>query len=85
MIQYLFLVKNPSFDSRQHRREFATEQFSAVFIGVSSVADACQVVTSLDTQDMIDLCSGFSGEDAQRVFEAAGKKTKVCYAGICCR
>lgn len=84
MIKYLFIVKNPSFDSTVHRAGFVTEEFNAALVAVPTVDEACQVAAEYAAQglDMIDLCSGFNHDSASKVFEAVGGNIAVSYAGL---
>ena len=70
--RYGFIVKSADLDMFKHHGQIASEQFSMSVSGVSSVDEAILVAQEMLTRrvQLIELCGGFSPEDAQRIRDA---------------
>ncbi len=70
--RYGFIVKAPSLEMFKHHGRVSSEDFDCAVAGVSTVAEACMVAQEMITKriQLIELCGGFSAEDAQEVRDA---------------
>jgi len=70
--RYGFIVKAADLEFFKHHARIATENFNMSISGVSSVDEAMLVAQEMITKgvQLIELCGGFSLEDAQRVRDA---------------
>lgn len=76
-MRFVFLIMG-SFDGRFDRAEIVGG--NARIIGVSNLAEACEIAGSLRGEtDCIELCGAFGQEGARRVIEATGGKLPVGY------
>ncbi|MFN7663988.1 MAG: DUF6506 family protein [Inhella sp.] len=67
--RFAFIVKAPGYSPNEHAVEISSEQFSTQVIGVSSLASAIQVAHQLVASgvQLIELCGGFSEDDAEQL------------------
>jgi len=70
--RYGFIVKSADLEFFKHHARLASENFNMSISGVSSVEEACLVAQEMITKrvQLIELCGGFSVEDAQTVRDA---------------
>ena len=75
-MKFAFILMG-NFDSKKDRSVFAGSETHT--IGVSSVAEACEVAKELATQGFgcIELCGAFCEEGARAVIEATDHKIPV--------
>ena len=70
--RYGFIVKSAGLDFFKHHARLASEDFNMSISGVSSVEEACLVAQEMITKrvQLIEMCGGFTPEDAQIVRDA---------------
>jgi len=79
--RYGFIVKSADLEMFKHHSRLASENFDMSISGVQSVVQAELVAQEMITKgiQLIELCGGFSAEDAQRVREAINDHIPVGY------
>jgi Family of unknown function (DUF6506) len=79
LTHFAFIVKGPGYDPNVHRTALDSAQFHTVVIGVSSVLEAIQVAVELSESgsQLIELCGGFSGADADQIQTRVGPNILV--------
>lgn len=79
LTHFAFIVKGPGYDSKTHRASLDSAQFHTVVVGVSTVLEASQVATELcaSGSQLIELCGGFSGADADHIQTRVGPNVLV--------
>jgi hypothetical protein len=70
--RYGFIVKSAGLEMFKHHSRLATESFDMSIAGVADVAQAQLVAQEMITKgiQLIELCGGFSPDDAQLIREA---------------
>ena len=79
--RYGFIVKSADLEMFKHHSRLASENFDMSIAGVQDVAQAEMVAQEMLTKgiQLIELCGGFSGEDAQRIRDAINDHIPVGY------
>jgi Family of unknown function (DUF6506) len=79
LTQFAFIVKGPGYDPKTHRTSLDSAQFHTVVVGVSTVLEASQVAIELceSGSQLIELCGGFSGTDADQIQTRVGPNVLV--------
>lgn len=79
--RYGFIVKSNDLEMFKHHARLHSENFDMSIAGVSDVAQAELVAQEMITKgiQLIELCGGFSGEDAQRIRDAINDHIPVGY------
>jgi Family of unknown function (DUF6506) len=74
LTHFAFIVKGPGYDPKIHRASLDSAQFHTVVVGVSTVLEASQVAIELceTGSQLIELCGGFSGADADQIQTRVG-------------
>jgi hypothetical protein len=69
LARYGFIVKGPDLEIIKHHGRIQTELFDMAVSGVQTVDEAILVAQELLTKhvQLIELCGGFSAEDADRI------------------
>ena len=77
--QYGFIVKAPGYTLGEKEVNLESEAFKTNIVGVGSVDEACEAAKQLVQKGvtLIELCSGFKGEDAKIIFDAIEGSAKV--------
>lgn len=65
-----YIVLTPGLNKKDHFTEIDSEDLTNYMVGVSSVEEACQAAKELVAKGviLIELCSGFDEEKAERVY-----------------
>ncbi len=81
--QYAYIIKAPGYSLRSQAAVLESEAFKSSIVGVGSVDEACEAARELVKKQvtLIELCSGFKRDDAQKVFDAIGGAAKVGFIG----
>lgn len=81
--QYGFLIKAPGYSLGEKNVQLESEAFKSRIVGVGSIEEACQSAKELvgNGVTLLELCSGFKQDDAQRIHEAIEGRAKVGYIG----
>jgi Family of unknown function (DUF6506) len=79
LAHFAFIVKGPGYDPKVHRASLGSAQFHTVVVGVSTVIEAIQVAIELyeSGSQLIELCGGFSGADAEQIQTRVGPNMLV--------
>lgn len=79
--RYGFIVKSNDLEMFKHHARLQSENFAMSISGVQDVAQAELVAQEMITKgiQLIELCGGFSGEEAQRVRDAINDHIPVGY------
>jgi phosphoribosylformylglycinamidine (FGAM) synthase-like amidotransferase family enzyme len=79
--RYGFIVKSTDLEMFKHHSRLASENFDMSISGVQDVAQAELVAQEMITKgiQLIELCGGFSAEDAQRIRDAINDHIPVGY------
>jgi Family of unknown function (DUF6506) len=79
LTHFAFIVKGPGYDPKIHRAALNSAQFQTVMVGVSNVTEAVQVAVELREtgSQLIELCGGFSGADADQIQTRVGADVLV--------
>jgi hypothetical protein len=74
LTHFAFIVKGPGYAPKIHRTSLDSTQFHTVVVGVSTVLEAIQVAIELSESgsQLIELCGGFSGTDADAIQARVG-------------
>ncbi len=78
-VQYAFIILAPGYEAAAHHATLESAEFKSRIVGVSSQADALTAVDGLIAEgvEIIELCGGFSTEDAATIAERAGQDVSV--------
>ena len=78
---YGFIVKSADLEMFKHHARLKSDNFDMWVAGVSDATQACLVAQEMITKgvQLIELCGGFSGEDAQMVRDAINDHIPVGY------
>ncbi|MBE9398208.1 hypothetical protein IOQ59_13180 [Pontibacterium sp. N1Y112] len=79
--RYGFIVKSADLEMFKHHARLHSENFDMSVAGVSDVSQAVLVAQEMLTKgiQLIEMCGGFSAEDAQQVREAINDHIPVGY------
>ena len=79
--RYGFIVKSADLEMFKHHARLQSDNFDMSVAGVSDVSQACLVAQEMITKgvQLIEMCGGFSGEDAQAVRDAINDHIPVGY------
>jgi phosphoribosylformylglycinamidine (FGAM) synthase-like amidotransferase family enzyme len=79
--RYGFIVKSADLEMFKHHSRLASENFDMSISGVQDVAQAELVAQEMITKgiQLIELCGGFSADDAKRIREAINDHIPVGY------
>lgn len=77
--RYAFLVKAPGYGPETHRHVLESPDFRAEIVGVEAVEQAIDAAGALvdGGVQIIELCGGFSAEEAQRIIEQAACQVPI--------
>ncbi len=78
-VQYAFVVKAPAYEMATHHATLESPEWRTRVVGVSSQSGALAAVDRLveDGVEIIELCGGFSPEEAAEIRERAGPAVSV--------
>lgn len=70
--RYGYIVRSDDLEMFKHHARIDSEQFSMSIAGVQDVEQACMVAQEMITKSiqLIEMCGGFTPEDAQQVRDA---------------
>lgn len=79
---YAFIAKGPGLNPVRDSAVFKTRDFRMQVVGVESVETAIEAATQLvsDGVQLIDLCSSFDSDQANRIRTAISHSVPVCIA-----
>jgi Family of unknown function (DUF6506) len=79
LTHFAFIVKGPGYDPKVHRASLDSAQFQTVIVGVSNLIEAIQIAVELRNagSQLIELCGGFSGADADEIQTRVGPNILV--------
>jgi len=79
LTRFAIIVKAPGYDPELHRTALASPAFSTTVVGVSNFEQALMVATCLvqDGVQLIELCGGFSPEEAIKLHAGLSGKVPV--------
>jgi hypothetical protein len=81
-VPYLYIFMTTGCDPAVHRAVLDTPEGAATTVGVSDLAQACEVARSAvgeGAASFIELCGAFEEEGARRVSDAVGGRVPVGY------
>lgn len=81
--QYGFIIKAPGYGRDSQAAVLESPAFKSNIVGVGSIEEACEAARELVNKQvkLIELCSGFKADDAQKVFDAIDGAAKVGFIG----
>jgi hypothetical protein len=79
LTNYGFILRGPGLSADRHSTVLRSDRFSATVIGVGSRAEAESAAAGLAAAgvQVIELCGGFDGADAEAIAAAAGTGVPV--------
>jgi 2-keto-3-deoxy-6-phosphogluconate aldolase len=77
--RYAFIIKAPGYQAIEHTATLASEQFNTQVLGVADLPSAIQAAQSLIQTgvQLIELCGGFSEEEAAQLSQAIHHQVPV--------
>lgn len=78
-VQYAFVIKAPGYEMASHHATLESPEFRSRIVGVTSAAAALIAVDRLveDGVEIIELCGGFSSQEAAEIRERAGPAISI--------
>ncbi len=78
-VQYAFIILAPGYEAAAHHATLESPRFRTRIVGVSSLAGALAAVDRLmeDGIEIIELCGGFSPEEAAEIRKRAGQAISI--------
>ncbi len=78
-VQYAFVIKAPDYDIATHHATLESPEFRTRVVGVASLAGALTAIDRLveDGVEIIELCGGFSPDEAAELRGRAGPAVSV--------
>jgi alanine racemase len=79
LTRYAFIIKAPGYQASEHTATLASEQFNTQIVGVADLPSAIQAAQSLIQTgvQLIELCGGFSEEEAAQLRQAIHHQVQV--------
>ncbi len=77
--RYSFIIKAPGYTAARHRAELSSPAFHSTVVGVEDIDEAILATDDLlrDGVEIIELCGGFTPEEARQIQDRVGEKFDV--------
>ena len=81
--QYGYLIKAPGYTKAEKRVQLESEQFKSTIVGVGSIEEGCAAAKEMVAAgvSLLELCSGFKKDDAEKIHQAVDGQAKVGFIG----
>jgi hypothetical protein len=79
LTDFAFVIKAPGYSPAAHSAKLESALFSSRVVGVSDVSAAFAVLTQMvnDGVQLVELCGGFSAQEAERLREHIGEAIPI--------